>query len=119
MIALKNAELVQGQALKFTDVIDGVAKADAWGEPDAAHGAVTRYAAGHHVPLHTHTYDMKIVVIAGTLLHGDAQGRITRLGPGSYCFIPDGQKHTLGCEKDEDCLFYEEQPGKFDIKAVK
>lgn len=119
MIITKGTEIVQGTALKLKEVMPGVSKQELWGDPDGEHGAMTRFTAGFVTPMHTHAYDVRLVVVSGTLIHGDAGGVKTRLGPGSYCYIPAGQKHTAECEKNSDCLFYEEQPGKFDLTPVK
>lgn len=118
MLKTKGTELIQGDAMKFVDIMPGASKAEAWGDPYGDHGNFARLKAGFKSPMHTHTYDVKMVIVTGTLLHGDATGVITRLGPGSYCYIPEGQKHTTACAEGSDCLFYEEQPGKFDIKPA-
>ena len=119
MITTKGTEIIQGSALKFTDVMPGVSKQDLWGDARGQHGGITRLKAGFAAPMHTHSYDVRMVVISGTLIHGDAAGEMTRLGPGSYCYIPAGLKHTTGCDKGSDCQFYEEQPGNFDLNLVK
>ena len=98
----------------------GVMKADLWGSAaKGAHGSLVKFAAGTDNGLHTHTYDIKAVVVSGNFLYGSGEEPAKKLGPGSYLFIPAGMKHTSGCDAGADCLFFEEQPGKFDIKPVK
>ncbi len=98
----------------------GVTKADLWGNAaKGAHGSLVKFAAGTDNGLHTHTYDIKAVVVSGNFLYGSGEEPAKKLGPGSYLFIPAGMKHTSGCDAGADCLFFEEQPGKFDIKPVK
>ena len=118
MITAQGIEIIQGKALKFKEVMTGVSKQDLWGDPAGQHGAITRLKAGLTTPMHTHSSDVRMVVISGTLIHGEANGEQTRLGPGSYCCIPAGLRHTTGCDKLSDCLFYEEQPGRFDMNQV-
>ncbi len=98
----------------------GVMKADLWGNAaKGAHGSLVKFAAGTGNGLHTHTYDIKAVVISGTFLYGSGGAAPKKLGPGSYLLIPGGMKHTSGCDAGADCLFFEEQSGTFDIKPVK
>ncbi|OIO03602.1 MAG: hypothetical protein COX65_06985 [Elusimicrobia bacterium CG_4_10_14_0_2_um_filter_56_8] len=118
MQTIKDTIVLKNGDLKFMDIMPGVVRAYAWGETNGIHGNFTRLRAGYRSPMHTHTYDVKIVVITGMLLHGDSGGKITRLGPGSFCFIPEGMKHTTACVDDSDCLFYEEQPGRFDMMPI-
>jgi hypothetical protein len=72
-----------------------------------------KFPAGFKAPLHSHTYDTKIVVIKGGYTY---KGKI--YGPGSYLFIPGGDKHESGGVEDSESIFYIEQPGPFDIKMV-
>jgi hypothetical protein len=47
----------------------GVKVADLWGNHAAgAYGALFKLPAGFAVPLHTHTYDMKVVIVSGTYI---------------------------------------------------
>ena len=63
--------------------------------------------------MHTHTADIKMVVISGTIVtQGDADGAETRLGPGSYSLIP-GEMHHDVLRGRLDCVFYSEINGKF------
>jgi len=119
MLQTKGTEIIQANTAKFTEVMQGVSKASLWGKANSDHGSFTRLKAGLKTPMHTHTYDVRIVVISGTLIHGDSEGNETRLGPGSFCNTPAGEKHTTGCTADSPCLFYEEQPGEFDLNPVR
>ena len=119
MLMTKGTELIQAATAKFREVMPGVFKVHLWGEPTGNHGSFTKFKAGFKTPMHTHTYDVRMVVISGTLLHGNALGQETRLGAGAFCYIPGGEKHTSACAPDADCLFYEEQPGHFDLNPVR
>ncbi len=58
--------------LKWTDLdpgAPGVKVADLWGNhAEGAFGAFFTLPAGFAAPLHTHTYDMKVVIISGTYI---------------------------------------------------
>jgi len=119
MLETKNTELLAAGAMKFTQIMPGAYHAQAWGNPEGEHGSFIKLKAGFKAPLHTHTHDVKLVIISGTLIHGEHYGSETRLPSGSYCFIPGGARHTTACTRDSDCLFYEELPGKFDLNLIR
>ena len=91
----------------------GVMSAMLWGDPNGAHGGFTKFPAGFKAPLHYHTNDMKVVVIKGAYTYKGKQ-----YGPGSYLFIPGGDKHVSGGVDDSETIFLIEQPGKFDLVPV-
>jgi hypothetical protein len=72
-----------------------------------------KFPAGFKAPLHYHTYDTKIIVIKGGYTY---KGK--KYGPGSYLFIPGGDKHESGGVEDSESVFFIEQPGPFDLKVV-
>lgn len=102
-------------ALEFKEVMKGVTKADLWGGPKALHAGITKFAAGTKFGLHSHSRVVTMVVISGTILHGDEAGNETKLTAGSYMSIPGGVKHTTACAAGSDCVFYEEVAGEFDM----
>ncbi len=110
--------------LKWTDLdptgAPGVKIADLWGDhTKGAFGAFFKFPAGFSAPLHTHTNTMKIVVISGTFLQAPEGKPEVRLGAGSYVVQPGGSyRHTTGCDKASECLFFAEGSGKFDLKPV-
>lgn len=117
--AAKKEEIVKpADQAKFEAVpnMTGITKAALWGDEKKEHGGLTKFAAGFTTPMHTHSKDVKLVVISGTIVHGDKDGKITKLGPGSYLFVPANLQHTTACDQGSECLFYEEQPGEFDLK---
>ena len=117
-------KFVPAADLKWTDLdptgAPGVKIADLWGDhAKGAFGAMFKFPAGFAAPLHTHTNAMKIVVISGTFLQTPEGKSEMRLGPGSYEDQPgDGYRHTTGCDKASECVFYAEGKGKFDLKPV-
>lgn len=105
--------------IQFKPVIPGVSKAVLWGDPDKGpYGALTKFAKGTKNALHTHTHDIKIVVISGTMVSNFGGGE-KKLGPGSYVLEPAGAQHTNGAGEDADCLFFEESDGPFDLHWMK
>jgi len=110
--------------LKWADLdptgAPGVKIADLWGDhAKGAYGAFFRLPAGFAVPLHTHTYDIKVVIVSGTYIPGPEGKPEFRIGPGSYFMQPGGNyRHTTSCDAASDCVFFAESKGKFDLKLV-
>ena len=98
----------------------GVKVADLWGNhATGAFGALLKLPAGFAVPLHTHTYDMKVVIVSGTYVQAPDGKPEFRLGPGSYFMQPGGNyRHTTTCDAAAECVFFVESRGKFDLKMV-
>lgn len=110
--------------LKWTDLdptgAPGVKVADLWGDHTAgAFGALFRLPAGFSAPLHTHTHEMKLVIVSGTYIQGPEGKAEFRLGPGSYLLQPGGDyRHTTKCDPASECVFLVESNGAFDLKPV-
>jgi quercetin dioxygenase-like cupin family protein len=106
------AEDIKWEQLK--DGPPGVMTATLWGDQTkGAYGGLTKFPAGFKAPLHTHTYDTKIVVIKGAYVYNGKA-----YGPGSYVYVPGGTKHTTDGAAESETIFFLEQPGKFDLKIV-
>src|SRR6185436_7766286 len=110
--------------MKWTDLdptgAPGVKVADLWGNhASGAFGALFKLPAGFAAPLHTHTHDMKVVIVSGTYVQAPEGKPEFRLGPGSYFMQPGGNyRHTTTCDKASDCVFLVESKGPFDLKVV-
>jgi len=106
--------------LKWTDAgVPGVKIAVLWGDPDkGAFGAIHKFPAGFKAAPHTHSSDLHSVVVSGTLIHSPEGGPETRLGPGSYLFLPHTYKHTTACDAASECMLFTHGAGKFDINMV-
>ena len=98
----------------------GIRIVDVWGDhAKSGYGAFLEFPAGFLSPLHTHTDDIKIVVISGTYTQAPEGKETVRLGPGSYAFQPGGSyKHISGCDKASKCLLFIESTGPFDLMPV-
>jgi quercetin dioxygenase-like cupin family protein len=115
----KDLIFVSAEDAKFKDVVPGVAKAVLWGNHDKGpYGAFTKFAPGVDAGMHTHTNDLRIVVLKGAYLYKDDAGE-KRVGPGQFIQLPGGRKHWSGGDKQEGALFYEESSGKFDLIPTK
>ena len=95
----------------------GIRIVDVWGDhTKSGYGAFLEFPAGFLSPMHTHTDDIKIVVISGTYTQAPDGKPTVRLGPGSYAFQPGGNyKHVSGCEKASKCVLFIESTGPFDL----
>jgi beta-alanine degradation protein BauB len=97
----------------------GVMRAALWGDPDkGAYGALYKFPAGATFPSHWHTNSMKVVVISGTWLYTPEGGTEHKLGPGSYLAYGPKDRHVSGPGDNAECIFFIEQPGKFDMVPV-
>jgi hypothetical protein len=110
--------------MKWTDLdpvgAPGVKVADLWGNhASGAFGALFKLPAGFAAPLHTHTHDMKVVIVSGTYIQVPEGKPEFRLVQGSYFLQPGGSyRHTTTCDKASDCVFLVESKGPFDLKPV-
>ncbi len=121
--AAKGAVLMPAADMKWSALdpkVPGVMIADLWGDhTKGAFGAMNKFPAGWSAPLHTHTRDMKLVVISGTWIHTPEGKPEVRLGPGSYMMQPGGSyRHMSACDKASECVVFIESNGAFDITPV-
>ncbi len=75
-----------------------------------------KFPAGSKFGVHTHSSDIKIVVVSGTFRYGDTPKTETDYVAGSYVFIPANLPHSNSQPKG--ALLYAEQADKFDNKPV-
>ena len=104
-------ELSPGSAARIVDL---------WGDHErGAYAALFKFPAGYATPLHTHTYDMHILVISGTLLQIPEGKPAIVVGPGGYLLQPGGEyRHVAACGEDSECVFFAESDGYFDLLPV-
>jgi quercetin dioxygenase-like cupin family protein len=114
----KELTFVSADQVKFKELLQGVSMAVLWGNDQTGpYGAITRFVPGFDAGMHSHTNDVRIVVIKGAYLYKDATGE-KRVGPGDFLFIPGGTKHWSGGDAKEGALFFNEMDGKFDLTPV-
>jgi hypothetical protein len=97
----------------------GVTTAVVWGDmTKGPHAAFHKFKAGFMVPLHTHTSNNKIVVLAGTMAMAGEDGKETKFPAGSFYTQPNTYKHVTKCLAGADCLVFLEADAAWDIKVV-
>jgi quercetin dioxygenase-like cupin family protein len=74
--------------------------------------------AGTSNPLHTHSSELKNVIISGVWYTGADAASAMDFGPGSIIVMPANWVHVSGCRSGSDCVFYQEGKGKFDFKPA-
>lgn len=102
-----------------TPDVPGVMTATAWGDPDKGpHGAFHKFPAGFSSPLHTHSSELRGVVISGTMAMVGEDGKEMPLPAGSYFHQPGNFKHVTKCESGSECVAFVVASGKFDLKPA-
>lgn len=94
-----------------------VQMAVAWGDPaKGPHGAFHKFKPGFDSGLHTHSADLRIAVISGTMIAATEGGPEKKLPPGSYEYQPHTVKHVTKCDTGgSGCVIFVEANRKFDI----
>lgn len=114
----KNAVLTPVADLKWVEppgAPPGVKMAVVSGDPTkGAHQAFHKFTAGFTAPLHHHSANHSVVVVAGTLTLG-VDGKDVQLPAGSYFSFTNKMKHSTRCEAGADCVLFVDARGKFDV----
>jgi quercetin dioxygenase-like cupin family protein len=79
---------------------------------------IRKVPAGIDNPLHSHSSEIKNVIISGVWYTGADAGSAKDFGPGSIVIMPADWVHVSGCRSGSDCVFYQEGKGKFDFKPA-
>jgi quercetin dioxygenase-like cupin family protein len=115
----QDATLVSADRASFQELIPGVSRTVLWGNPKTgAYAAFTRFVPGFQHGLHTHTSEIRMVVLQGAYLFRPEGGEM-RVAAGSYFVLPAGYPHATGADAAEGALFYEESDGPFDLVDAK
>jgi len=95
--------------------------ADLWGNAKSGpHGTLARVPAGSVEPLHRHSADLKVLVVAGSLSYAiEGEPDTPALTQGSYLLIPAGTSHASRCAAGADCLFLLVQDAPMDFLPAK
>jgi quercetin dioxygenase-like cupin family protein len=107
---LKWAELPERKGMQFA-VLSGDPKA-------VEYTQMRKVPAGTDNPLHTHSSEIKNVIISGTWYTGADAASAKDFGPGSVVMMPASWTHVSGCRAGSECVLYQEGKGKFDYKPV-
>ena len=74
--------------------------------------------AGTDNGLHSHSSEIKNVIVSGVWYTGTDAATAKDFGPGSVVLMPGNWVHVSGCRTGSDCVFYQEGKGKFDFKPT-
>ncbi|HSF47977.1 MAG TPA: DUF4437 domain-containing protein [Burkholderiales bacterium] len=107
--------------LKWTELPErkGMQFAVVSGDPTTGqYTQMRKVPAGTDNPLHSHSSEIKNVIVSGVWYTGANIASAKDFGPGSIIIMPANWVHVSGCRAGNDCLFYQEGKGKFDFRAA-
>lgn len=107
---LKWVELPERKGMQFA-VLSGDPKVGPYTQ-------IRKVPAGTDNPLHSHSSEIKNVIISGLWFTGPDAASAKDFGPGSVVVMPADWVHVSGCRVGSDCVFYQEGKGKFDFKPA-
>ena len=105
---LKWVELPERKGMQFA-VLSGDPKTGPYTQ-------IRKVPAGTDNPLHSHSSEIKNVIISGVWYTGKDSTSAKDFGPGSVVMMPGDWVHVSGCRSGSECVFYQEGKGKFDFK---
>jgi ChrR-like protein with cupin domain len=105
---LKWVELPERKGMQFA-VLSGNPKTGPYTQ-------IRKVPGGTDNPLHSHSSEIKNVIIGGVWYTGVDAASAKDFGPGSVVMMPADWVHVSGCRSGSDCVFYQEGKGKFDFK---
>lgn len=115
------AVLTPAANFKWTEVpgMAGVQMAVAQGDPSKgpSHFFI-KFVPGFSAPLHHHTANHYVTVLAGTLVL-KVDGADTRLPAGSYFSFTGMKPHTTSCDAGAECLLAIDSRGMWDVVPEK
>ena len=107
---LKWTELPERKGMQFA-VLSGDPK-------QGKYTQMRKVPAGTDNPLHSHSSELKNVIISGVWYTGADAASARDFGPGSVVMMPANWVHVSGCRPGSDCVFYQDGNGKFDFKPT-
>ena len=110
MTDMKWTELPERKGMQFA-ILSGDPKTGAYTQ-------MRKVPAGTDNPLHSHSSELKNVIISGVWYTGADAASAKDFGPGSIMIMPGNWVHVSGCRSGSDCVFYQEGKGKFDFKPA-
>ena len=119
VVALSSNDLAWTDVKGPQGALTGLRSVDLWGQAaKGAHGSLTTFPAGFSEPLHGHSRDLRLIVVAGTMVFSIEGSETKDLGPGSFVTIPAGARHFAICGPASACEVFVEQSGAMDVKLV-
>ena len=116
-----SAVLIPTGNMKWTDVagFPGVQMTVLLGCPDKGpHHSMIKLPGGFTAPLHHHTSDHYVAVVAGTMAL-TVDGKEARLPAGSFFSFTGKKQHLTKCEAGADCILAIDSRGKWDVLPEK
>lgn len=113
--------MVSFEDLKWTELPErrGTQFAVLSGDPEnGEYTQMRKMPGGADSPLHSHSSELKNVIISGVWYIGADAASARDFGPGSIVVIPANWVHVSGCRAGSGCVFYQEGKGKFDFKPA-
>ena len=107
---LKWVELPERKGMQFA-VLSGDPKIGEYTQ-------IRKVPAGTDNPLHSHSSELKNVIISGVWYTGADAASAKDFGPGSVVMMPADWVHVSGCRSGSECVFYQEGKAKFDFKPA-
>jgi len=104
---LKWTELPERKGMQFA-VLSGDPKTGPYTQ-------IRKVPAGTDNPPHSHSSELKNVIISGVWYTGADAASAKDFGPGSVVIMPANWVHVSGSRPGSDCVFYQEGKGKFDF----
>ena len=104
---LQWTELPERKGMQFA-VLSGDPKTGAYTQ-------IRKVPAGTNNPLHSHSSELKNVIISGVWYTGPDSASAKDFGPGSVVIMPANWVHVSGSRPGSDCMFYQEGKGRFDF----
>jgi quercetin dioxygenase-like cupin family protein len=104
----KEAVLWPAAEVKWTEAanVKGGQAAVLWGDPKTdAFGQLNRWPGGAEIPLHYHPFELRALVMQGTVTIGVEGAPVKELGPGSYAYLPGKVAHVTTCKPGAECVF--------------
>lgn len=94
--------------------MQGVSMAEVEGHINQNHHSFMKFNAGFAAPLHAHTANHFVTVVAGTLVL-TVDGTEHRLPAGSYFAFKNKKAHTTSCAAGAECIIFSDVRGKWDV----
>jgi quercetin dioxygenase-like cupin family protein len=107
---MKWTELPERKGMQFS-VLSGDPKTGVYTQ-------MRKVPAGTDNPLHSHSSELKNVIISGVWYTGADDASAKDFGPGSIVVMPGNWVHVSGCRSGADCVFFQDGKGKFDFKPA-
>jgi hypothetical protein len=117
----KTSHMVSFADLKWIDLPErkGMQYSVLSGDPKTGeYTQMRKVPAGTDNPLHSHSSELKNVIISGVWYTGTDMASAKDFGPGSVVMMPAGWVHVSGCRPGTDCVFYQDGKDKFDFKPA-